>query len=77
MMKALKKIPNIISVESIVGISYAQDVSIEERKNHDKATERTFFKQRQQFLKKQKEKKHEEDMRKSYHRKSPTVNTDL
>ena len=45
-MKALKKIPNIISVESIVGISYAQDVSAEERKNHDKATERTYFKQR-------------------------------
>jgi CRISPR/Cas system-associated protein Cas5 (RAMP superfamily) len=76
MLKALKSIPNIISVESVVGIVYAKDVSESERKNHDKATERTFFKLRQQYLKNQRVKKHEEEMNKSYHRK-PSTNTDL
>ena len=77
MHKALKQMPNIISVESIVGISYAKDVSDVERKNHDKATEHTFYKQRQVYLKKQKEQKHQETMQNSYHRRTPVVNSDL
>ena len=56
MLKALVAIPNFLSVESLGGIVYAQDLDELERKMHDKATEKSVFKVIHQMLKNQKEK---------------------
>jgi hypothetical protein len=43
-MKAMKELPGVLSVESMAGISFAKGVPHEEQVAHSKATEKTFFK---------------------------------
>lgn len=45
-MKVMKEAPGVLSVESMAGISFARDVPVEEQDAHNKATAKTFFRQR-------------------------------
>ena len=42
----MKETPGVLSVESMAGISFARDVPIKEQDAHNKATAKTFFRQR-------------------------------
>lgn len=43
-MKVMKETKGVLSVESMAGISFSKDVTIEEQKTHNEATKRTYFK---------------------------------
>ena len=55
MLKVLKEIPGVLSVESIAGISFARGVPDEEKSEHSRATEHTYFKQRLNYSRRKKE----------------------
>jgi hypothetical protein len=55
MLKILKEIPGVLSVESIAGISFARGVPEDEKADHSRATEHTYFKQRLNYSRRKKE----------------------
>merc|ERR1711957_810670 len=79
-MKAMKDLPGVLSVESMAGISFAKNVPQDEMQAHNKATKQTFFKQRIDRKRLDKKKKHEESLhtyRKPHEYKGRQVNDEL
>ena len=81
-MKVMKETKGVLSVESMAGISFPRGLPPDEMERHNKATSRTFFKQRLERAKLAKHKAHEESMHRyrepaKYRGRDPKPNDEL
>ena len=61
-MKVMKELPGVLSVESMAGISFAKGIPLDEQETHNKATAKTFFRQRVERKKQAKHQAHKESL---------------